>query len=307
MVESFTLIWTGSLSCMTLIFSRNFSLIPCRTHIITSSLTPAKVVEFQRMKIARPEWLVESVKARKLLPWQNYIFRPENRALPSINKAPAQQSLFSSKITVINDPATEEKDALPSYAAHKSNPNAARAIENPEWRAAHTSAAPDFIDGYYKNSRLHHLSTWKTELRKLVQEAQERSEEAPSGSSPKDTVQGLTLTALSPRNDGGAKEAGLAMRSPSRKGKERARDREYERVIMHCDFDAFFVSAGLLDRKHLRGKPVVVCHSQGDQGGASSTSEIASASYEARKFGIKNGMRYFDPPLQHGLTLLRLC
>lgn len=60
---------------------------------------------------------------------------------------------------------------------------------------------------------------------------------------------------------------------------------------MHCDFDSFFVSAGLVDRPHLRGKPVVVCHSQGAQGGQSSTSEIASASYEARKFGIKSGMR----------------
>ena len=61
---------------------------------------------------------------------------------------------------------------------------------------------------------------------------------------------------------------------------------------MHCDFDSFFVSAGLVDRPHLRGKPVVVCHSQGAQGGKSSTSEIASASYEARAFGIKGGMRY---------------
>ena len=247
------------------------------------------------MRIARPEWLVESVKTEKLLPWQNYIFRPEDRALPSINKAPAQQSLFSSKITTINNPITEEKGAFPSYAAHKSNPNAARVIENPEWRAAHTSAAPDFIDGYYKNSRLHHLSTWKTELRKLVQEAQERSEEVPSGSSPKDSVQGLALTALSFRDNASTKGMGPTMKSPSRKGKEKAHDCEYERVIMHCDFDAFFVSAGLIDRKHLRGKPVVVCHSQGDQGGASSTSEIASASYEARKFGIKNGMRYFNP------------
>ena len=73
------------------------------------------------------------------------------------------------------------------------------------------------------------------------------------------------------------------------KGKERAVDED--RVIMHCDFDSFFVSAGLVDRPHLRGKPVVVCHSQGTTGGASSTSEIASASYEARKFGIKGGMR----------------
>jgi len=303
------LIWTGSHLCTSLILSlsHSFTLIFPRTHIITSSLTPAKVVQFQRMKIARPEWLVESVKAGKLLPWQNYIFRPESRVLPSMNKAPAQQSLFNSKVTATTDPVTEEKDAFPSYAAQKSNPNAARAIENTEWRAAHTSAAPDFIDGYYKNSRLHYLSTWKTELRKLVQEAQERAEQAHSGSSPKDSVQSLTLMDISSHSNTSTRGVGPTMKSPSKKGKDKARDREYEQVIMHCDFDAFFVSAGLLDRKHLRGKPVVVCHSQGDQGGASSTSEIASASYEARKFGIKNGMRYFDPLLQPDLTLLCLC
>ncbi|KAF7327651.1 hypothetical protein MKEN_00344500 [Mycena kentingensis (nom. inval.)] len=63
-----------------------------------------------------------------------------------------------------------------------------------------------------------------------------------------------------------------------------------ERVIMHCDFDSFFISVGLLSRPELRGKPVVVCHSQGAQGGVRNTSEIACASYEARSFGIKNGM-----------------
>ena len=257
------------------------------------------------MKIAKPEWIVESVKAGKLLPWQNYIFRPENRALPSTNKTPAQRSLFSSKATITTNPVTGNKDTFPGYAAHESNPNAARAIVNPEWRAAHTSAAPDFVDGYYKNSRLHHLSVWKTELRKLVQEAQERAEDVPPGSSPKDAVQGLTLMAV-PCNDASIGEARPVMKSPSKKGKEKARDRGYEQVIMHCDFDAFFVSAGLLDRKHLRGKPAVVCHSQGDQGGASSTSEIASASYEARKFGIKNGMRYDVPVLLSDGILLHI-
>ncbi len=87
----------------------------------------------------------------------------------------------------------------------------------------------------------------------------------------------------------GAKLVKRAPASVRGKGKEKAVDEE--RVIMHCDFDSFFVSAGLVDRPHLRGKPVVVCHSQGGTGGGSSTSEIASASYEARKFGIKGGMR----------------
>jgi DNA repair protein REV1 len=74
------------------------------------------------------------------------------------------------------------------------------------------------------------------------------------------------------------------------KGKGKAVD-GHNRVIMHCDFDCFFVSAGLVSRPELKGKPVIVCHSQGGTGGMSSTSEIASCSYEARRFGLRNGMR----------------
>ena len=187
----------------------------------------------------------------------------------------------------MTDPATKEQAArVPGYAADKSNPMAQRVMANPEWRSAHTSVAPDFIEGFYKNSRLHHLATWKAELKNLVSEAQDRAESGPA-----------ELTKIDAENptDGGAdgvsmRGTELVMRSPLKgKGKQKA-DAE-EKVIMHCDFDSFFVSAGLVDRPHLRGKPVVVCHSQGGQGGSSSTSEIASSSYEARVFGIKNGMR----------------
>jgi DNA repair protein REV1 len=52
-------------------------------------------------------------------------------------------------------------------------------------------------------------------------------------------------------------------------------------------------------RPALKGLPVVVCHAKGDEHSnvgavfqVQSTSEVASASYEAREFGIKNGMRY---------------
>lgn len=52
--------------------------------------------------------------------------------------------------------------------------------------------------------------------------------------------------------------------------------------------DCFFVSVGLLGRPHLRGKPVAVTHSSGKV--QDSKSDIACASYEAREFGVKNGM-----------------
>lgn len=42
------------------------------THIIASNLTPKKKVEFRRYRIVKPAWVVDSIKAGKLLPWDGY-------------------------------------------------------------------------------------------------------------------------------------------------------------------------------------------------------------------------------------------
>ncbi|KAF9125676.1 deoxycytidyl transferase [Mortierella sp. 14UC] len=42
------------------------------THIIASNLTQAKMKEFRNYKVAKPEWVTESVKANRLLPWHNF-------------------------------------------------------------------------------------------------------------------------------------------------------------------------------------------------------------------------------------------
>ena len=42
------------------------------THIIASNLTPKKAVEFKKYRIVKPAWVVESVKAKKLLPWDDF-------------------------------------------------------------------------------------------------------------------------------------------------------------------------------------------------------------------------------------------
>ena len=42
------------------------------THIIASNLTPKKKIEFNRYRIVKPAWVVDSVQAGKLLPWNSY-------------------------------------------------------------------------------------------------------------------------------------------------------------------------------------------------------------------------------------------
>jgi DNA polymerase-4 len=63
---------------------------------------------------------------------------------------------------------------------------------------------------------------------------------------------------------------------------------EIERVVFHVDMNAFFAAIEQRARPSLRGKPIIVC------GNPQKRTVVAACSYEAKAYGIKNGMSVFE-------------
>ncbi|KAJ5669478.1 DNA repair protein Rev1 [Penicillium macrosclerotiorum] len=314
------------------------------THIIASSLTPKKREEFRRYRIVKPAWVTESIKAGRLLPWDEFRVVDEGQAQKVLkfddgrftsqtntpqsgyrdqsktswynSQLQAMSTTDRSPINLNQDPSTpsklppqaaqvpsqptqsdygdfpsfsvlegertlgicndlqgemyasidpeiasvdtQSKDPLPNASGSPMNnthiSQAPKQMTSEEYNAQLLSdprmrkssvVNPEFLQQYYRESRLHHLSTWKAELKAQLQAATREK--------------ALLRASIKP--------------APGAR-----------RYILHVDFDSFFAAVSILKHPELREKPVAIAH------GSGSGSEIASCNYVARGRGVKNGM-----------------
>ncbi|CAH0388778.1 unnamed protein product [Bemisia tabaci] len=295
---------------------------PRTTHIIASNLPDTKIKQLKgNLKIVKPEWIVDSLKANRLLGYDQYLLYT--------NQSTTQPTLKFTKTSPVKN-----KTDLPNGFNGSTSPgdlfedceamDCASEVQNEKkseisptkqskW-TARTASDDNFLSEFYQNSRLHHIATMGATFKDYVNELREKNSRSFPGRKFLNNVEKVDL-----------EEDEL----------DDSQSKNSQKTIMHIDMDCFFVSVGLRNHPELRGVPVAVTHSKknpsklepnqsvqkeidlykkrtierykkdGDGnddliakriswanniGEADSMSEIASCSYEARKLGVKNGM-----------------
>ena len=239
------------------------------THVITNSFPDCKVDVFKfvtcslslhcdvlshgfiiqrNLKVVKPSWVTDSIKAQRRLPEEHYQVRNPGRR----NKT----EIFGTELVTQADQESSDtqEQATPDDEGKVPGLSEDKELHREE-QVRHDCTSPEFLQHYFGASRLHHLSSWKQQWQQ-------------------------ELSAFLLKEDQEKKEAEEALNKEQEQVVFGEHMKRTETIIMHIDIDCFFVSVTVREHPELRGLPVVVCHGSGE------TSEIACASYEARQYGL---------------------
>ncbi|CUM66289.1 uncharacterized protein PRCAT00003951001 [Priceomyces carsonii] len=199
------------------------------THIICDRLTPRKRIEFKNCRVVKAKWIVDSVDKHKLLNWFDY------RLIEDIEYGQTRLEFGAAKASDSyeeNEGSQQmsERDRVEGEGLLEelvqSEPLKTESLDDIKLNSGNTNAIdarhPEFLKHFFAKSRLHHLSTWKADLRlqflrRIIKEEQHTSQN---------------------------------------------KAKINERLILHIDFDCFFATASCLNYPNIdvKTQPVAVSH-----------------------------------------------
>ncbi|CAK7917172.1 DNA repair protein Rev1p [[Candida] anglica] len=156
------------------------------THIICDKLTPRKMIQFKNYKVVKAQWLVDSISKGELLDWSDYrviedvVYGQQRLGFSKLEDKIEEEEVekqVQSEIIMPNDPESDDEMIPLTQSQNEQNEEVTLSqsgeahIEelntNFELTANRQLDArnPDFLKHFFAYSRLHHLSTWKAELR----------------------------------------------------------------------------------------------------------------------------------------------
>jgi len=295
------------------------------THIVAEHLSTAKANIYKRQRrplpVCHPNWIVDSVKAQRLLPHATYLIeevRDNDQGIQSV------ASFFSNPQKSRADDSNQD---TPSQEVEKSISKGSQLIvatlDPPRSEDAEMEAEDRRPSPQSKATSLPAPKNQEGEVAEIVPPAQNDRQQAvdshvqaahhshspkSSGRTDDKYINGRIRTVGTDPNFlesffqssrlsfiGSYKQR--ARQSPLKKTTTRAgKGRQF---VFHIDMDCFFASVVLRNFPEYRDKPVAISHHgqrSSDAGpvlpiiSKDSTSECATCNYHARKYGIKKGM-----------------
>ncbi|EGV65736.1 deoxycytidyl transferase [Yamadazyma tenuis] len=149
------------------------------THIVCDKLTPRKQQIFKNCKVVKAKWIVDSVEVGRLLDWKKYrlfqevSYDQQRLDLKSdtfaIHQFNTEDIIDEDEQNILEDfYEAEQLNNAEQLDDEKVQLNGSRADEDGrtlEKTSIMTAKHPDFLPHFFANSRLHHLSSWKADLR----------------------------------------------------------------------------------------------------------------------------------------------
>ncbi|KAH6675504.1 hypothetical protein B0J14DRAFT_586629 [Halenospora varia] len=217
--------------------------------------TPSRPFDISTLQDPSPDY------ASILTPQTKSSSRKRTHELESPTPTPSGTPSKKPKVAIADEPTkkTEAPTAEEVVEESMQKPKILTAEEHnailladPHIRKSST-ANPEFLRQYYSESRLHHLSSWKAELKQRFQQlASEKS----------------------------ASQKQAVKRKPGSR-----------RYVMHVDFDSFFCAVSLLKAPEYVDKPAVVAHGSGTGSEIASCNYPARAFGVKNGMWMKNALK----------------